>query len=72
MKYHVWYEGLTGKKDIGDFDSKEEALQNIYEILEEKRVLKVYYIRLPGVTEKTTMVDYGSHSNFFYIEEVLG
>lgn len=59
----------TGKVFF-ESENKDELFECIYQYTNERNI-EVYYVRLVEITEKITMVDYGSHSHFFYIKEIV-
>lgn len=65
--YKVEFQGLSGKRRvIGVATTKDWCYRIINEFLEEKNY-RSYYTRSWEVDSKTTKVDVGSWSEFFYI-----
>lgn len=48
------------------FETEDQAYEKIKEVLEEKKI-KVYYYRSNFLEDGSIMIDYGSHTNFFYV-----
>ena len=56
------------KRNIGTASSMQDAMKVISDFLNQHNY-KSYYKRVWKVDEKTTKVDVGSHTEFFYIIE---
>ena len=70
MKYVLFFENTSGNKRIvGKYNSQDECYKAIIQFCEERH-FKVYYTRRWMVDNRTMKVDVGSHTEFFYIEEV--
>lgn len=52
---------------VGKFSTKEEANKAISADLKQREI-KPYYIRIWECRDKVEQIDYGSHSEFYYIE----
>ena len=68
--YNVLFENSKGQKRIiGTAETKDTAFKVIDEFLDDHKY-KSYYKRYWNTDDKTTVVDVGSHTEFFYIQEV--
>lgn len=56
------------RRTVGTADTTQEAMQLISKFLAQHNY-KSYYMRVWQPKEKTTKVDVGSHTEFFYIIE---
>jgi len=59
----------TNGLDHGSFENVELVFEKIKEVLVQ-RGLNNYYTRLVDVSDSKVMVDYGSYTNFFYLEDL--
>lgn len=67
--YKVLFINSMGKsKQIGNTESQEQAYAIISKFLD-KYNFKSYYSRTWKTSDKTTVVDVGSHTEFFQIKE---
>ena len=57
------------KRIIGTAETNDEAFKVINDFLDDHNY-KFYYQRTWEKDDKTTVVDVGSHTEFFYIQEV--
>lgn len=68
--YNVLFENSKGQKRIiGTAETKDTAFKVIDEFLDDHKY-KSYYKRCWNTDDKTIVVDVGSHTEFFYIQEV--
>ena len=68
--YNVLFENSEGKKrTIGNAKTEKTAFKIIDDFLKEHNY-KSYYKRTWKTDDKTICVDVGSHTEFFYIQEV--
>lgn len=68
--YNVLFENSKGQKRIiRTAETKDTAFKVIDEFLDDHNY-KSYYQRTWKKDDKTTVVDVGSHTEFFYIQEV--
>lgn len=68
--YNVLFENSKGqRKIIGTVENKEATFKVINDFLNEHNY-KSYYSNCWKKDDKTTVVDVGSHTEFFYIQEV--
>lgn len=68
--YNVIFENSKGQlRVIGTADTQEIAFKVIDDFLADHNY-KSYYKRTWNTDNKTTIVDVGSHTEFFYIQEV--
>ena len=67
---NVMFENSKGQKRIiGTVENEESAFNVINDFLNDHNY-KPYYRRIWEKDDKTTVVDVGSHTEFFYIQEV--
>ena len=67
---NVMFENSKGqKRTIGTVENEESAFKVINDFLDDHNY-KSYYQRTWNKDDKTTVVDVGSHTEFFYIQEV--
>ena len=67
---NVMFENFKGQKRIiGTVENEESAFKIINDFLDAHNY-KSYYQRTWNKDDKTTVVDVGSHTEFFYIQEV--
>ena len=67
---NVMFENSTGQKRIIETaETNDEAFKVINDFLTDHNY-KSYYQRAWKKDDKTTVVDVGSHTEFFYIQEV--
>jgi hypothetical protein len=59
----------NNKKEFGTFDTIEKAYEKIREYLESIG-FKAYYYRQSFLEDNSIWIDYGSHTHFFYINEL--
>ena len=70
MVYNVLFENSKGQSRIIDtVENEESAFKVINDFLDDHNY-KSYYQRTWKKGDKTTVVDVGSHTEFFYIQEV--
>lgn len=68
--YNILFENSKGQKRIiGTAETKDTAFKVIDEFLDDYKY-KSYYQRTWNKDDKTTVVDVGSHTECFYIQEV--
>ena len=66
---NVMFENSKGQlRIIGTVENKESAFKVINDFLDDHKY-KSYYQRTWNKDDKTTVVDVGSHTEFFYIQE---
>ena len=64
----LYFENNKGElKSLGEFKTKEEINKKINDILFEKK-FKSYYQVLTFISDKEIRIDYGSHSELFYVK----
>jgi len=61
----------SNDRDFGLFETHDQAYEAISEYLKETN-FKSYYYRQVCLEDKTLMIDYGSHSHFFYMRRLDG
>ena len=67
---NVMFENSKGQsRTIGTVENEESAFKTINDFLDDHKY-KSYYQRTWKKDDKTTVVDVGSHTEFFYIQEV--
>ena len=67
---NVMFENSKGQsRTIGTVENEESAFKVINDFLTDKNY-KSYYARTWKKDGKTTVIDVGSHTEFFYIQEV--
>ena len=67
---NVMLENSTGQlRIIGTAETNDEAFKVINDFLTDHNY-KSYYQRIWKKGDKTTVIDVGSHTEFFYIQEV--
>ena len=67
---NVMFENSKGQsRTIGTAETQESAFKLINDFLAEHNY-KSYYQRTWKKDDKTTVIDVGSHTEFFYIQEV--
>ena len=65
-----WTNLYTKEKELrGQYSTDQEARAAMVKELDDKGI-KPYYYRMWGQEENETMVDFGSHSQFYIIKEV--
>ena len=70
LMLNVMFENSKGQKRIiGTVENEESAFNVINDFLDDHNY-KSYYQRTWNKDDKTTVVDVGSHTEFFYIQEV--
>lgn len=70
MKYILEFQNNYGDlRVVGKYDTVKECHEAINKFCEERH-FKSYYTRAWKVSETTTKLDVGSHTEFFYITEV--
>ena len=70
LMLNVMFENSKGQKRIiGTVENEESAFNVINDFLDDHKY-KSYYQRTWNKDDKTTVVDVGSHTEFFYIQEV--
>ena len=70
MVYNVLFKNCKGQSRIIDtVENEESALKVINDFLNDHNY-KPYYLRIWEKDDKTTVVDVGSYTEFFYIQEV--
>ena len=70
LMLNVMFENSKGQKRIiGTVENEESAFKVINDFLDDHNY-KSYYQRTWNKDDKTTVVDVGSHTEFFYIQEV--
>ena len=70
MVYNVLFENSKGQSRIIDtVENEESALKVINDFLNDHNY-EPYYRRIWEKDDKTTVVDVGSYTEFFYIQEV--
>ena len=68
--YNILFENSSGQlRIIGTVENEETASKVINDFLNEHNY-KSYYSNCWNTDDKTTVVDVGSHTEFFYIQEV--
>jgi hypothetical protein len=68
-RFHLYFgESLKKAKKIGIFDTEKEYWQKIDDFLKEKKFKSYYYRQWKMDSEMDiTVLDFGSHYEFFYI-----
>lgn len=67
--YNVIFKNVIGEKRIiATTETFEQASKAINDFLEKHHYI-FYYKRFWKIDDKTTKVDYGEHTSFFYIQE---
>ena len=70
LMLNVMFENSKGQsRTIGTVENEESAFKTINDCLDDHKY-KSYYQRTWKKDDKTTVVDVGSHTEFFYIQEV--
>ena len=70
LMLNVMFENSKGQsRTIGTVENEESAFKVINDFLDDHKY-KSYYQRTWKKDDKTTVVDVGSHTEFFYIQEV--
>lgn len=65
----VKFENSKGQiREIGKAEDEKAAFAEINKFLEEHN-FKSYYARVMKLNDKEKMIDVGSHTEFFYLEE---
>lgn len=63
------FENNQGKlEDIGEFSSRQEVFKAIDKHLHITDPFNSPYLRIVGVGDNLIMLDYGSHTSFFYVD----
>ena len=64
---NVFFGTHKKKKKIKTIDNSKELFSTMKEYLQ-KNNLKSYYFRYIGIKDDETMIDYGSHTYFFFVD----
>ena len=64
----LYYGTDENMKLLGEFETIQEAYKRMYEYIKEIG-FKSYYQRMWYIEKGLRVIDYGSHTKFFYIKE---
>ena len=65
------YDNSNPPNIVGLLENAKDALECISDFLKSVN-FKSYYIRINSIEDSKVIIDYGSHTHFFYLEDLEG